>query len=102
MSWLLVAGCVFLLVVIVFVSIVVNSAALPDVGLSKVMLNCPHCGAETPSSELECRHCRRSFREETTRVQPVIDAPKLHANATDTEPNVRDKLMTTFEIPKRS
>ena len=76
---LVVLGSGFLLLLLVVFMIGVAGASLPDVGLSRVMLECPHCGAETPASEPECRYCRRSFREESTRPQPVIDAPKLRS-----------------------
>lgn len=55
----------------------VACSALPELGLGRIMLNCPHCGAETPANDGDCRACRRSFRDESLIVRPVIDAPKL-------------------------
>ena len=75
--WLLTVGSGMALALLVVFVIAVAGASLPTVGLSRVMLECPHCGAETPANDAECHACHRSFREETLRVRPVIDAPKL-------------------------
>lgn len=80
--WLLVLLSGMILALLVIFLIGVAGASLPGVGLSRVTLNCPHCGAETPASEPECRMCRRSFREESTHRRPVIDAPKLRSPVT--------------------
>lgn len=98
--WLLVLGSGLVLALLVIFLIGVAGASLPGVGISRVMLNCPHCGADTPASEPECRSCRRSFREESTRYKPVIDAPKLRM--TGRESNVRDKPLATTDVPRYS
>lgn len=75
--WVVVLGSGFVLALLLVFLIGVAGASLPGVGLSQVMLQCPHCGVETPASEPECRSCRRSFREESTQPRPVIDSPKV-------------------------
>lgn len=67
------------LAVFLFILIGVACSALPKLGYGKVPLNCPHCGAETPATEGECQHCRRSFREEAIVPRQVIDSPKVPA-----------------------
>ncbi len=98
--WVLGLGGVLALILLVIVLIGATGASLPGVGLSRVLLNCPHCGAETPACEPECRFCRRSFREESTRYRPVIDAPKLRSS--DSDGNERNKPVATPETPRLS
>jgi hypothetical protein len=52
-------------------------SALPNLGLGSVMLECPHCGQQTPAQLPECKHCRRSFREEVAEDRPRALPPKL-------------------------
>ena len=77
--WLLLFVGGALLAVFLFILIGVAWSGLPSLGFGRVPLNCPHCGAETPATEAECQHCRRSFREESTVHRPVIDCPKVPA-----------------------
>jgi hypothetical protein len=77
LMWLLIFVGGFLVALFVFLLLGVACSSLPGIGLKRVLLNCPHCGAETPASEPECRHCRKSFREESVVRRPVVDAPKL-------------------------
>jgi hypothetical protein len=81
--WLLILGGGFLLVLFLLLLLGAAGASMPEVGMSRVFLNCPHCGAETPASEPVCRQCRRSFREESLLPRPVIDAPKLRSAVGD-------------------
>jgi len=55
----------------------VACGALPELGWGSVMLDCPHCGRQTPAQLPECQHCGRSFREEIAEERPRIDPPKL-------------------------
>lgn len=69
------AGVILAAFVLVLLGLACSS--LPGLNWGSVPLNCPHCGAETPARDGECRFCRRSFRDESAVVRPVIDAPKL-------------------------
>jgi hypothetical protein len=62
-----------------FVLIGVACTSLPSVGLGAVPLECPHCGAESPSCEAKCTKCGKSFREEAPGARPVINSPKIPA-----------------------
>lgn len=77
--WVLLLGSVLFLALVLFLVLGVATASLPGIGAGKVMLNCPHCGAETPAQDPECRHCRKSFRDESINHPPVIDAPRLRS-----------------------
>lgn len=98
--WLLILGGGFLLVLFLLLLLGAAGASLPEVGMSRVFLNCPHCGAETPASESECRFCRRSFREESTLHRPVIEAPKLRSAVGDQIET--DKHSAPPEVPRFS
>jgi hypothetical protein len=80
MSYLLIffgAIAGLLLAILLFVLIGVACGSLPGLGLGSVMLECPHCGRQTPSQLPECKYCGRSFREESRVARPVIDSPKV-------------------------
>jgi hypothetical protein len=66
-----------LVAVLLFIVIGVACGSLPGLGLGSVMLECPHCGRQTPSQLPECEHCGRSFREEVTEDRPRAIPPKL-------------------------
>lgn len=70
-------GAGIVLAVLVIVLLAIACYGLPTLGLGRVLLDCPHCGAPTPANDGECRVCRRSFRDESMVVRPVVDAPKL-------------------------
>jgi hypothetical protein len=72
--WFAAVGGV-LLAALLFVLIGVACGSLPDLGWGSVMLDCPHCGRQTPSQLPECRHCGRSFREEAAKAQPRVPPP---------------------------
>lgn len=55
----------------------VACSSLPGLGLGSVMLECPHCGRQTPSHLPDCKHCGRSFREEVAEERPRVEPPKL-------------------------
>ena len=63
--------------VLLFILIGVLAGALPALGLGTVSLDCPHCGAKTPSNRQECKFCGKSFRDETGAARSVIESPKL-------------------------
>jgi hypothetical protein len=66
-----------LLGALLFILIGVACGSLPGLGWGSVMLECPHCGRQTPSQLPECKHCRRSFREEVAEARPPAIPPKL-------------------------
>jgi C2HC-type zinc finger protein len=66
-----------LLAVLLFILIGVACGSLPGLGRGSVMLECPHCGRQTPSQLPECKHCGRSFREEVAEARPPAIPPKL-------------------------
>ncbi|MGE5193555.1 MAG: hypothetical protein ACM3U2_13760 [Deltaproteobacteria bacterium] len=75
--WLAAAVGGVLLAGLLFILIGVACGSLPGLGWGSVMLECPHCGRQTPSQLPECKHCRRSFREEVSEDQPRSIPPKL-------------------------
>ena len=60
----------------VFILVGVACGSLPGLGWGSVMLECPHCGQHTPSQLPECKHCRRSFREEVAGARSSAIPPK--------------------------
>jgi hypothetical protein len=58
---LAVVGGIFLLIIL-YIVIGLICAGMPGLGLGVVMLDCPHCGRQTPSNRQECKQCGRSFR----------------------------------------
>lgn len=65
---LAVVGGIFLLVIL-YIVIGLICAGMPGLGLGVVMLDCPHCGRQTPSNRQECKHCRGSFRDPAAGVK---------------------------------
>jgi len=63
--------------ILLFVFIGAACGSLPALGWGAVALDCPHCGAKTPSNLPECKKCGKSFREKSDVGHPIIDAPKL-------------------------
>lgn len=55
-------GGVFLLAIL-YIALGLICAGIPGLGFGVVMLECPHCGNQTPSNRQECKHCGRSFRD---------------------------------------
>lgn len=51
------------LFVILYIVLGLICAGMPGLGMGVVMLDCPHCGRQTPSNRQECKHCGRSFRD---------------------------------------
>jgi len=66
-----------ILAAFVFILVGVACGSLPGLGWGSVTLECPHCGRQTPSQLPECKHCRRSFREEVAGIRPQPLPPKL-------------------------
>jgi len=62
---------------LLFIVFGVAFSSLPGLGWGSVMLECPHCGRQTPSQLPNCRHCHRSFREEVAEDQPRSVPPRL-------------------------
>jgi predicted RNA-binding Zn-ribbon protein involved in translation (DUF1610 family) len=78
--WALIALYVIgglLLAIFVFLVVGIACGSLPALGWGAVTLECPHCGARTPSNLVECTYCGKSFRDEAAVKHPVIDSPKL-------------------------
>jgi hypothetical protein len=70
-----VGGAILLALLLVVLGVAFS--ALPGLGLGSVMLDCPHCARQTPSQLPQCKHCRRSFREEVAEDRPRAIPPKL-------------------------
>ncbi len=75
--WFAAAAGGLLLAALLFILIGMACGSLPGLGWGSVMLDCPHCGRQTPSPLPECKHCRRSFRDEAVAAQPPSIPPKL-------------------------
>jgi DNA-directed RNA polymerase subunit RPC12/RpoP len=69
-----------LLAILVFLLVGIACGSLPALGWGAVMLECPHCGARTPSNLSECTRCGKSFRDEAALKHPIVDAPKLRTH----------------------
>jgi hypothetical protein len=81
-SYLLIALAVvggLLVAILVFLLVGIACGSLPALGWGVVTLECPHCGARTPSNLAECKRCGKSFRDEAAAKQQAIDSPKLPA-----------------------
>lgn len=58
-------GFMILLAIAIAIMILIfaNTVDQPSVNVGTVMLDCPHCGRETPSHLETCQLCGKSFRE---------------------------------------
>ncbi len=75
--WFVVAVGGVLVGGLLFILIGVACGSLPGLGWGSVMLECPHCGRQTPSQLPDCKHCGRSFRDEVAEGRPQSIPPKL-------------------------
>lgn len=66
---------------VVILLIFANTADLPSVNLGTVMLDCPHCGRETPSHLETCQQCGKSFRDSV--VNPKLPLPPAEVQPSD-------------------
>ncbi len=75
---------ILLLVVglVVIMLIFANTTELPSVNLGTVMLDCPHCGRETPSHLEVCQLCGKSFRDSV--VKPAASSNPVDVKPLDT------------------
>jgi hypothetical protein len=79
-------GLVLLIVAIgaVVILIMANVTELPSVHVGAIMLDCPHCGRETPSHLEFCQFCGKSFRDTVIKAvskpddSPTAATPQEH------------------------
>lgn len=76
-------GFMILLAIAIAIIILVfaNTVDQPSVNVGTVMLDCPHCGRETPSHLENCQLCGKSFRASV--VKPTTTEASMQERRRD-------------------
>jgi hypothetical protein len=74
----------FLVLIMVGVAIVIlifaNTVDQPSMSVGNVMLDCPHCGRETPSHLENCQYCGKSFRDSVVKSKDLENNSRKSVN----------------------